>query len=45
MINLVGMRKFTYIVSGAFVALSIAALLVWGLKLGVDFTGGSLLEI
>ncbi|MEK7541923.1 MAG: protein translocase subunit SecF [Patescibacteria group bacterium] len=31
--------------SGLLIAASIAALALWGLRLGVDFTGGSLMEI
>src|SRR3989344_1265812 len=38
-------RKIFYIISGALVVLSIAAMLVYGLNLGIDFKGGSLLEI
>ncbi|MBI3573715.1 protein translocase subunit SecF [Candidatus Kaiserbacteria bacterium] len=38
-------RKGFYIFSGIVVAVSLAALLVWGLKFGIDFTGGSLLEV
>lgn len=38
-------RKITYILSGTLVAASFFALLIWGLKPGIDFTGGSLLEI
>lgn len=38
-------RKWLYIFSGAVVFVSIISLLVFGLELGVDFTGGSLLEI
>ncbi len=38
-------RKGFYIFSGIVVAVALAALLVWGLKFGIDFTGGSLLEI
>ncbi len=38
-------RKIFYIFSGVLVALSLAAILMWGLKFGLDFTGGSLLEI
>lgn len=38
-------RKINYIVSGILVALSAAALLMWGLKPGIDFSGGSLIEI
>lgn len=37
-------RKIWFIASGALVAAGILALVVWPLKLGVDFTGGSLLE-
>lgn len=43
--NLLKYRKFYYIFSGTLVAVSIASLLVWGLNFGIDFTGGSLLEI
>ena len=43
--DIVARRKITYIISGSLVALSIAGLLVWGLNFGIDFTGGSLLEI
>jgi preprotein translocase subunit SecF len=38
-------RKITYIFSGVLVAVSFFALLMWGLKPGIDFAGGSLLEI
>ena len=39
-------RKFIFLVfSGALVLASIAALSLWGLNLGIDFTGGSLLEV
>lgn len=38
-------RKIWFIFSGTLVVLSVAALLFWGLKFGIDFTGGSLLEI
>ena len=38
-------RKFFYIFSGAVVILSLAALFTWGLKFGIDFTGGSILEV
>jgi len=38
-------RKFFYIFSGVIIAASVAALAIWGLKPGIDFTGGSLLEI
>ncbi len=34
-----------FVLSGAIMVLAIAALFVWGLKFGIDFTGGSLLEV
>jgi len=37
-------RKITYIFSIALVVVSLSALFAWKLKLGIDFTGGSLLE-
>lgn len=38
-------RKFFYVLSGLLVIASIAALAVWGLKPGIDFKGGSILEV
>lgn len=38
-------RKIFYGISIAVSVLSIVALLVWGLKFGIDFKGGSLLEV
>lgn len=38
-------RPVWYIISGIMVGASIVALLVFGLRLGIDFTGGSLLEV
>ncbi len=37
--------KFWFIISGLLVIVSIAALSMWKLKLGIDFTGGSLMEV
>lgn len=45
MINIIGRRKVWFSVSGALFLVSIGALLMWGLKLGIDFTGGSILEL
>ena len=45
MYNIIQKKKIWFTFSGILVALSIVLLLVWGLKLGIDFTGGSLLEI
>ncbi len=43
--SFVGMRKSWFILSAAMIGASIVALAVFGLKFGVDFTGGSLLEV
>ncbi len=43
--DIVGRRTLFYTISGLLVAASIAALAVFGLKPGIDFTGGSLLEL
>ena len=45
MFNIIGRRKIYYAISGVTVILSVAALLLWGLQLGMDFKGGSTLEI
>ena len=42
--TLIKYRKVTYIISSVLLLLSVLALSFWGLKLGIDFTGGSLLE-
>ena len=38
-------KKIWFAFSGGLVFLSILALTFWGLRLGIDFTGGSLLEV
>jgi len=38
-------RKIWYVLSGLFVATSLFAIFAFGLKPGIDFTGGSLLEV
>ena len=38
-------RKFFFALSGLMVGASILAIFVWGLNLGIDFKGGSILEI
>jgi preprotein translocase subunit SecF len=38
-------RKFFYLLSALLVILSLASLFVWGLKPGIDFKGGSILEV
>lgn len=42
--NIIKYKYIFLIFSGMLVAVSIAAFAFWGLKLGIDFTGGSLLE-
>lgn len=43
--NIIGYRKIYYIVSVILVLTSWTLLIVWGLKLGIEFTGGSLIEV
>ncbi len=45
MYNIIGKKNWWFGISGVLSAISLAALLIWGLKLSIDFTGGSLLEI
>src|SRR6476469_6708484 len=45
MIDVVGNRKWYFLISGAILIPGIIALLMGGLRLGVDFTGGSLWEM
>lgn len=43
--NLIGKSKIWLALSGSIIALSLIALAVFGLNFGIDFTGGSLLQI
>ena len=45
MYNIIKNKKYWFTFSGILVALSIAALAIFGLKLGIDFPGGRLLEV
>lgn len=45
MINIIGHRKLWLVIALILVIASITAVAVWGLKFGIDFTGGSLLEL
>ncbi len=45
MFNIVENRKIFYAISGIFVAVSVIASALWGLQFGIDFKGGSILEI
>lgn len=38
-------RKLFYAFSGILVVVSLASLIAWGLKPGIDFTGGTLIEV
>lgn len=43
--TIIKFRKISYSISGALVLISAIVLLVWGLNFGIDFAGGSLLEV
>ncbi len=45
MLDIIGKRKIYYAISAIFIVASIIALLLWGLKFGIDFKGGSILEV
>lgn len=45
MINIIDKRKYSYIFSITVTVLSVLSLAVWGLKYGIDFTGGTSMEI
>src|SRR5690349_11365403 len=38
-------RKIFYAISGVIVLASLASLIVWGLHPGIDFTGGTLVDV
>ncbi len=44
-LNIIQNRKYAYIFSGILLLVSVLSLIAWGLKPGLDFTGGSLMEI
>jgi len=45
MLSIIKNRKIWFAISGTLVVASIIVFAVWGLNLGIDFTGGSLLEV
>jgi preprotein translocase subunit SecF len=45
MIDIIQKRKYTYWISGVLALLSIAAIAVFGLRLGLDFKGGTMIEV
>lgn len=44
-LSIIKNRKYTYIVSGVLLLVTILSLIAWGLKPGLDFTGGSMMEL
>ena len=44
-IPIVQTRKIWYTLSGILVVLSFVAISLWGFRLGIDFTGGALMEV
>jgi len=45
MLNIIQKRSWWFAFSGILVLVSVVALLVWGLRPSIDFTGGNLLEL
>ncbi|MEK7618614.1 MAG: hypothetical protein AAB416_00040, partial [Patescibacteria group bacterium] len=45
MIAIIARKNLWLSISGLMVVCAVGALLLWQLKLGIDFTGGSLLEL
>lgn len=45
MINIIGYKKFWLAIAATLVLASVVFICIWGLKFGIDFTGGSLLEL
>ena len=45
MFNIISKMKYAYIFSGILTIASVVALIVWGLNLGIDFKGGTLMEV
>jgi preprotein translocase subunit SecF len=45
MLPIIKYKSLFFFLSGTIIALSIVAVAVWGLKFGIDFTGGSIEEI
>ena len=45
MYNIIKTKNIWFAVSALLVVLSIAALIIWGLRLGIDFQGGSIIQV
>lgn len=44
-VNIIKNRKYFYLVSGLMFLAAVISLVIWSLKPGLDFTGGSLMEV
>jgi preprotein translocase subunit SecF len=45
MLQIIQKRKYAYLFSGLMLGASITMVALWGLKLGIDFKGGTLMEV
>ncbi|EKE11262.1 MAG: hypothetical protein ACD_15C00112G0006 [uncultured bacterium] len=45
MYNIIGKTKYAYVFSITLTILCVASISIWGLKYGIDFTGGTLMEV
>lgn len=45
MLRIIERRKYAYMFSGVVILLSLVAIGSWGLRLGIDFKGGTLMEV
>lgn len=45
MLNIISKRKICYAISAAAIIASAMMLIIWGIRFGIDFKGGSILEI
>ena len=44
MLNIIEKRKYTYVLSAFLIGMSVFAIAMWGIKPGIDFVGGTLME-
>ncbi len=45
MLQIIQKRKYAYLLSGFLTGVSIVLIILWGLKLGIDFKGGTRMEV
>lgn len=45
MLKIIQKRKYAYLLSGLLTGASIVLIVLWGLRLGIDFKGGTLMEV